>query len=77
MSMRKRVSDEGLDRLIENDGTVDGFSAPSATGALRLALDLREARSALASVRTELLSVKTDGDARRVIQRILEGPLRA
>lgn len=77
MSMRKRVPDEMLERLVENDGTVDGLSAPSATGSLRLALDLREARSVLALVRTELLSVKTDGDARRAIRRILEGPLRA
>lgn len=40
-----RVTDDMLDRIIANEGTVDGMTVPNATGVLRLALDLRDARA--------------------------------
>lgn len=38
------ITDSMLDRIIDNEGTVDGLTVPNATGVLRLALDLRDAR---------------------------------
>lgn len=56
MAMRKRISDEMLDKLIENEGTVDGLNVPSVTGVLRLALDLRDARRELSRAEKERAS---------------------
>ena len=43
-----RISNEMLDKLIENEGFLSGSPPPgSSTTILRLALDLREARAAL------------------------------
>jgi hypothetical protein len=43
--MEMRINNDMLDKLIENEGTVDGINIPNATGVLRLALDLKEARN--------------------------------
>lgn len=54
--MRKRVSDEVVAELIENDGCRKGHVAPiNETGIVRLALDLREARAEVARL-SSLLS---------------------
>ena len=53
MTMRKRIDDETLDRLIDHEGTVDGLNVPNVTGILRLALDLRDARRELARMRAD------------------------
>lgn len=58
--MRKRVPDEVLEEIISNDGCRKGSANPiNATGVLRLALDLQEAR-AEASRMSALLSTSAN-----------------
>lgn len=39
-----RITDDLMKKLIAQEGTVDGITPPNATGVLRLALDLQDAR---------------------------------
>jgi len=53
--MRKRVADEILEELIENDGCRAGSAGPvSALAIVRLALDLQDARTEVKKLQLEL-----------------------
>ena len=57
-----RIKGDQLAKLIANEGTSDGINPVSATGVLRLALDLQEAREEIEKLRAELFRLLDKGD---------------
>jgi hypothetical protein len=69
-----RIPDSLLNQIIQNEGTVDGANPPNACGALRLALDLRDARIQAGPRKVHDLSKNTGAEEfmREILTRVGE-----